>query len=179
MNPSRLLLIAVGLISLLAGAALYHLVQPGAEKPAAAVESLNAIPLQALDGAESVLADWRGNMLVVNLWAPWCAPCRREVPTLIEFQRDFEAQGVQILGIALDGEAAVRKFAAEYGINYPLFLAAHRSVMYNAALGNPSGSLPFTAILDRDLNIVFRHNGEVTANQLRQQLSALSTRSRG
>ena len=78
-----------------------------------------------------------------------------------------------MLGIAIDSEPQVSQFAAEYQINYPLFLAGNRVSMYNAAFGNPSGSLPFTAILDRDQSIVFQHNGELNAAQLREQLETL------
>ena len=78
-----------------------------------------------------------------------------------------------LLGLAFDGEAAVRDFAAEYGINYPLLLVGARSAMYNAALVNPSGALPYTALLDRELQIRFRHNGEVTLEQLETALEPL------
>jgi len=54
--------------------------------------------------------------LVVDFWAPWCAPCRREIPTLIEIQRDYATRGVRVLGIAFDGKEQVRRFAEEYDI---------------------------------------------------------------
>ncbi len=174
MKPATLLLGLIGLLSMAAGALLFYWLQPEPATPrsAAAIE-LHSIPLRGLDGSDGKLDDWRGNILIVNLWAPWCAPCRREVPTLIEFHRELADQQVKVLGIAIDGEAPVRQFAGEYAINYPLFLAGNGSAMYNAALGNPSGSLPFTAIIDRDLKIRFRHNGEITADQLRSQLAPL------
>ncbi len=176
MKSGTLQLGLVGLISMAAGALLFHWLQPQPTNPPAsstAAIELHSIPLRGLDGSDSKLEDWRGNILIVNLWAPWCAPCRREVPTLIDFHRDLADQQVKVLGIAIDGEVPVRQFADEYAINYPLFLAGNGSAMYNAALGNPSGSLPFTAIVDRELNIRFRHNGEITADQLRSQLAPL------
>jgi thiol-disulfide isomerase/thioredoxin len=165
---------AVALVSFLAGGLLYYLLEPGApESPATASArplSLDAIPLAALDGGETRLADWRGNLLVVNFWAPWCAPCRREIPSLIEVGRQYAARGVRILGIAFDNPEQVRRFAADYGIDYPLFLAGNRSAMYNAAFDNPSGSLPYTALLDADLEIVYQHNGELRAETLIAEL---------
>ncbi len=177
MNRNYLLLGAVGLVSLLAGVLLFKLIQPGAGEhsptsPATDIE-LHSIPLTDLDGTETRLVDWQTEILIVNFWAPWCAPCRREIPTLIEVHRDYAARGVRVLGIAFDGEAAVRRFADEYRIDYPLFLTGNASAMYNAAFDNPSGSLPYTAILGRDQRILFQHNGELTSQQLREQLEAL------
>jgi thiol-disulfide isomerase/thioredoxin len=174
---NRLLFGAIALVSLLAGAALFKLLQPfpAQPTPASAVSSieLHSIPLTGLDGRETLFKDWDSEILVVNFWAPWCAPCRREIPTLIEIQRDYAARGVRVLGIAFDGEEQVRRFADEYHIDYPLFITGNRSAMYNVAFDNPSGSLPYTALLDRDQRILFQHNGELTSQQLREQLEGL------
>jgi thiol-disulfide isomerase/thioredoxin len=177
MNPSKLLLLAIGLVSMLAGVMLFNLLQSEAPDKtsgnAQAPIELHAIPVFDLDGQQTTIADWEAKLLIVNFWAPWCAPCRREVPTLIKFHRDFADRGVRVMGIAYDNESQVRRFAADYQINYPLFLAGNRTAMYNAAFGNRSGSLPFTALLDQDHRIVYQHTGELTATQLREQLEAL------
>ncbi len=161
---------------MLAGVGLFKLVQSDSdptEVSSPPKTALNAIPLTTLEGLESTLEDWRGEILVVNFWAPWCLPCRREIPTLIELQATHAEDQVKVLGIALDGYQSVKDFAQEHQINYPLFLVGNRTSMYNAVFENPSGSLPFTAILDRDLQIRFKHNGEVSAEQLAQQLAPL------
>lgn len=177
MNRNLLLLAAIGLVSMLGGALLFVLINPGSIQTETVVADtpikLQAIPLSDLQEQQSVIGDWQGKILVVNFWAPWCAPCRREVPSLIKIHQEYASQGVHVLGIAIDSEPQVSQFAAEYQINYPLFLAGNRVSMYNAAFGNPSGSLPFTAILDRDQSIVFQHNGELNAAQLREQLETL------
>jgi len=159
---------------MLGGVALYHLLQPNRVTTPTATEKaaieVHAIPLTGLDRRETVLADWQDQLLLINFWAPWCAPCRREIPSLMQVQREYADRGVKILGIAFDAEQQVIRFAEEYNIDYPLFLANGRAAMYNAALGNPSGSLPFTALLDRDLKIIFRHNGEMSLAELRSLL---------
>ena len=174
MTRPALVYCGVGLFSLLLGIGAYHLWQPSGliapDPPRAGAIELDAIPLADLDGRESRLADWRGQTLVVNFWAPWCAPCRREIPALIEIREEYAARGVEVLGLSFDGEQAVRRFAADYSISYPLFLVAQRGPMYNAAFDNPSGSLPYTAVVDRDLEIRFRHNGEISAERLRAEL---------
>ncbi len=177
MNSSKLLLLAIGLVSMLGGALLFNLLRSEApDKTSVNAEApieLRAIPVFDLDGQQTTIADWEAKLLIVNFWAPWCAPCRREVPTLIKFHRDYAQRGVRVLGIAYDNEPQVSRFAADYQINYPLFLAGNRAAMYNAAFGNLSGSLPFTALLDQNHRILFQHNGELTARQLREQLEAL------
>ena len=174
MKRGSLLVAALALASFLAGGLLYYLLQPGAPfEPQAASGKpleLQAIPLAGLDGDETRLADWRDKLLVVNFWAPWCAPCRREIPALIEVQKQYASRGVRILGIAFDGPEQVRRFAADYQIDYPLFLVGNRTAMYNVAFDNPSGSLPYTALLDGDLRIVFQHNGELKAETLKAEL---------
>ena len=177
MNRNFLKLIAIGLVSMLAGVLLFNQLQPDAQdKAPVSAETpiaLHSIPLFDLSGQQTTIGDWEANILIVNFWAPWCAPCRREVPTLIKFHQDYAQQGVRVLGIAYDSEPKVSRFATEYQINYPMFLAGNRAAMYNEAFGNPSGSLPFTALLDQNHRILFKHNGELTANQLREQLEAL------
>ena len=177
MKPKVFGLGAIALVSMLVGALSFNLLQKDspATNPARAEAQveLHSIPLFDLAGKQTTIGDWKGNILIVNFWAPWCAPCRREVPSLIKTQLEYAQQGVSVLGIAFDNEPQVSRFAADYQINYPLFLVGNRAAMYNTAFGNPSGSLPFTALLDRNQRILFQHNGELSAEQLLEQLEAL------
>ncbi len=170
-------LAVIALVSMLAGVLMFNLLQndsPTTKSVNTEVPiKLHSIPLFDLSGQQTSIGDWKGDILIVNFWAPWCAPCRREVPSLIKIHREYAQQGVRVLGIAFDGEPQVSRFAADYQINYPLFLGGNRTAMYNAAFGNPSGSLPFTALLDRNQRILFQHNGELSAEQLLEQLEAL------
>ena len=176
MKRDHLILAGTGLAAMIAGFLLFQWTQPEATATATATADdieLHSIPLSDLDGKQTLLSDWDEPILVLNFWAPWCAPCRREIPALIEIQREYAARGVRILGLSFDGEEQVRRFAEEYDIDYPLFLTGNRSSMYNAAFGNPSGSLPYTALLGPERRIEYSHNGELTADDLREQLDAL------
>ena len=182
MNKNTVLLTLVSIGSLLAGVGVFYISTPdsnlsaaelqlNSNKPSAGI-SLQAIPLTDLDGNQKLIANWRQPLLVINFWAPWCAPCRKEIPALIALQTEFEGQ-VQVIGLALDGEDNVRSFESEYGMNYPSFLVGNQISMYNAAFTNKSGSLPFTAIVDQQRKIRYTHNGEITIEQLRLQLNPL------
>jgi len=176
-KPNVVGLAAIALVSMLVGALSFNLLQKNSPvaKPisAQAQTELHSIPLFDLAGQQTAIGDWKGDILIVNFWAPWCAPCRREVPGLIKTQLEYAQQGVSVLGIAFDSEPQVSQFAADHQINYPLFLVGNRAAMYNSAFGNSSGSLPFTALLDRNQRILFQHNGELSAEQLLEQLEAL------
>jgi thiol-disulfide isomerase/thioredoxin len=182
MNKSTVLLTLVSFCSLLAGIGLFYLSAPDTEISTAELYSttqdiphefsLEAVPLTDLDGNQKLLGNWRQPILVVNFWAPWCAPCRKEIPALIALQDEFKQQ-VQIIGLALDGEESVREFELEYGMNYPSFLVGNQIAMYNAAFTNNIGSLPFTAIIDQQRKIHYTHTGEATLEQLRNKIAPL------
>jgi thiol-disulfide isomerase/thioredoxin len=181
-NKKTIILILVCLASLLAGAGLFGLSTPSAEIASSETTptpeqkrpniSLQSIPLTDLDGNQKLIGNWQQPILVVNFWAPWCAPCRDEIPALIALQNEFVGQ-IQVIGLALDGEENVRSFESEYGMNYPSFLAGNRIAMYNAAFTNKSGSLPFTAIINQQRKINFTHTGKITLDQLRAELTPL------
>ena len=131
--------------------------------------SIEAIPFIDLEGNSHILGDWKQPVLIVNFWAPWCVPCRREVPALIALQKEFETQ-VQILGLVFDSAENAASFATDYGMNYPSFLAGSQISMYSAVFGNRSGALPFTAIIDQARTIRYTHTGELSLSILREEI---------
>ena len=169
--------VAVSLISVIAGALLYRLVffepQFQSAAPAAPVQArpsqgnlqLEDLALTSLDDKPVRLTDFEQPILVVNFWAPWCAPCRREIPALIETQTRFGDQA-KIVGLSFDSRENVLNFKPDYAFNYPLLLVGAMSSDLNRFFGNSSGGLPFTAVLDPRRNIVYRHSGEITAEEL-------------
>ncbi len=134
--------------------------------------SLDAIPLVDMEGKTYTLGEWKQPVLILNFWAPWCAPCRREVPALIDLQNEYGTQ-VQILGLAFDSIENIDSFMTEYEMNYPSFLVTNQMSMYSAVFGNESSVLPFTAIIDQDRNIRYTHAGEISLDLLREELGKL------
>jgi thiol-disulfide isomerase/thioredoxin len=183
MNRKTLVTIFLGLVSVIAGIGLFQLSEPwlnppeirSAEPTRAAFDtptSLEAVPLIDLKGQTHTLGNWKQPVLVVNFWAPWCAPCRREVPDLIALQLEYGDQ-IQILGLALDSVENIESFIDQYQMNYPSFLASQHIAMYSAVFENKSGTLPFTLIIGPDRKIKFTHSGIIDLQTLRQQVSKL------
>jgi peroxiredoxin len=124
-----------------------------------------AFVLPDLQGKSRSVEEWDGKVLVVNFWATWCAPCRREIPTFVEMQKQYGDRGLQFLGVAVDNVKDVSRFATEMGINYPLLVAEQEAIALADQLGNRMGVLPFTAVVDRQGKVVFTKAGELTRKQ--------------
>lgn len=156
-----------------AGAALY-LARQGATRveppPALAtqapvaelVERIPPFQLADREGHMRSLADWQGKSLVVNFWATWCAPCRREIPLLVKLQQEHGAEGVQVIGIAVDFRDKVLAYADEMKIDYPILIGEQDALDAAAAFGVEVIGFPFTIFSDRRGRIVAAHMGELT-----------------
>ncbi|MEO8298099.1 MAG: TlpA disulfide reductase family protein [Burkholderiales bacterium] len=135
----------------------HHAPAPAAA-PAAATEADDAPPPSLWDqrlpqpqGGELVMATLRGRPLVVNFWATWCPPCVKELPELDQFAREQAArgaQGWQVVGLAIDSPAAVRRFLAKTPVSFPIGMAGYAGTTLVQSLGNPAGGLPFTVVFD-------------------------------
>ena len=118
------------------------------------------------DGHKRRIADWDGKVMLVNFWATWCPPCLLEIPYLIGKQAEFASQGLQIVGIALDDVESVKRFAREVGLNYPTAQGAQSAMDIMREFGNQVGGLPFTALVNRSGEIVFRRSGVMSEQEL-------------
>ena len=123
-------------------------------------ESLPVFSLPGLDGVAHQLSDWRGHPLVVNFWATWCEPCRREIPLLEALSREHGHQGLEIIGIAIDYREPVEKYARRMGINYPVLLGEKGGLEAVASFGMDT-ALPFSVFADRQGRIVTLKVGEL------------------
>jgi thiol-disulfide isomerase/thioredoxin len=141
--------------------------------PGGAPAALARIALPDLAGKQVALASWQGKVLVVNFWATWCTPCRREIPGLISVQGKYAANGLQIVGIAVDQADKARTYAKKIGINYPILVAGMEGASLSRELGNRTGALPFTLVVDRAGKVVKTHLGLITAGELEKLVDPL------
>ncbi|MFT5260244.1 MAG: thiol-disulfide isomerase/thioredoxin [Saprospiraceae bacterium] len=121
---------------------------------------------QDLEGQSQNLRQFLGKVVVVNHWAPWCEPCREEIPLFIDLQQQKGGDGLQFIGVAHDSPGNVMRFVDSMPINYPQVLAGDFQGMdWMKALGNP-GSLPFTSVYDREGQLIGKKLGLLSADQL-------------
>ena len=106
-------------------------------------------------------ADFSGKTVLINFWATWCAPCRREMPMLMDLQREYGPQGLQVIGIALDDVQSAMDFAKTYGISYPILLGEADVMATSYAYGNIDGVLPYSVLVDREGVIRWQYGGEI------------------
>ncbi len=172
MNRRRLVLIGgVGLVA--AGAGATWSLRRNASALDDAESSLWSMNFQQPGGGTLSFAALRGQPLLVNFWATWCAPCLREMPMLDRFYRDKQAAGWRVVGLAVDGEAPVRDYLARLPVSFPIGLAGMGGVDLSMSLGNAAGGLPFTVVLDRRGKTVDRHVGALESRHLERWDRAL------
>ncbi len=127
--------------------------------------------LPDLTGEMRNMNEWNGKVTVVNFWATWCPPCRKEMPVFIELQKKYGAQGLQFVGIALDDENKVQDYIATLGLEYPILLGDDDAIRVSEDFGNRLGALPYTAVIDREGFIVRTYRGEVSQNSLERLIN--------
>lgn len=131
------------------------------------------------EGTQRSIRSWPDKSLIVNFWATWCAPCRREIPLLKEIQEQHGAEGFQVVGIAVDFREDVLKYADEMAINYPLLIGEQDGLDAIAKFGLPATGFPFTVFTDSQSRIVLTHLGEITEAESKVLLDVIAQVNRG
>lgn len=128
--------------------------------------------LEAMDGTTFRLSEQRGKVVVLNVWATWCPPCRVEIPGFVELQEEYRDEGVLFVGLSVDDDGldAVRPYAEQRGINYPQ-VASRRvaGLDYGTA-----PSVPRTYVIDRLGRIRYEHVGLLLKGSLEPVLEELA-----
>ena len=150
-----------------------------ADAPAASEQLPNVVGAEAelvlkdLFGVEQKLSAMRGRVVVLNFWATYCAPCRKEMPDLAAIQNSYAALGVQVVGASaetIEDQKKVLEFVRETKVNFPVWLGATVADMARFGLGP---DLPGTAIVGRDGKIVWLTRGVVNEADLKRRLDTL------
>jgi thiol-disulfide isomerase/thioredoxin len=176
---SRVFLIfASALVALMAGALFYAAripvessappaAAPSTEQPAQLeVVTHPAFTLPDVSGTDRQFSEWAGKNRILNFWATWCAPCRREIPLLKAFQDEQGDNGFQVIGIAVDFAESVANYAEAAEFNYPVLVGEQDAMAVAESSGVEFVGLPFTMFVASDGELLSAYVGELHQSHL-------------
>ncbi len=138
------------------------------------VLTLPDFSLKNREGNLQSIRSWPGKSLIINFWATWCEPCRREMPLLLNLQHERATQGFQVIGIAIDFRDQVLKYAESMHIDYPILIGEQDGFAAADAFGIDASGLPFTIFTDKQGNIIITHLGELHPKQAKLILDVIA-----
>ena len=118
--------------------------------------------LNDMEGNQHQFSEWDGKVRVLNFWATWCPPCRKETPMFVEMQDELGDKGLQFVGVAIDEKQKVQDFMDTFGVNYPMLIGTDDAIEVAKQYGNRFGALPWTVVINREGMIVHAQGGEMT-----------------
>jgi thiol-disulfide isomerase/thioredoxin len=122
--------------------------------------------LKDLAGKSTPISAWSGKSLVINFWATWCAPCRREIPLLKSLAAELAGRDLAVVGIAVDYREKVKEFAGQFKIDYPVLIGDQDALDVAAQFGMDSPAFPFTVFTDGRGDVVALFVGELHRQQV-------------
>ena len=137
-------------------------------------ETLPQFQLADRDGKPRTLSEWRGRPVMINFWATWCGPCRREIPLLNELRKAKQAMKLEIIGIAVDFREDVLAYVGENPISYPLLIGDEDGLEAVHAMGVAEPAFPFTVFADSQQRILTVKMGELHADDAELLLDRLA-----
>ena len=143
--------------------------EPGVKK---IPEQLPKISMPDVKGVNHDLSEWKGRPLMVNFWATWCDPCRREIPLLKQLRQERSAESLEIVGIAVDFRDPVIQYAHSIGIDYPVLIGEKDGLAAINAFGMET-VFPFTVFADKEGRIFTVKVGELHRNEAKVILDGL------
>jgi thiol-disulfide isomerase/thioredoxin len=168
-SPARRgLLLGAGALAATAGLGLaWWKSQPGA--PTQALEPFPGFWAQQWStpqGSPLLLQSFRGKPLLINFWATWCPPCIEELPLINAFFKKNSANGWQVIGLAIDKPASVQAFLQKMPLDFPIVVEPLSGSDLARELGNPSGSLPFSIVINAQGGVLQRKLGRLKQEDL-------------
>jgi len=138
-----------------------------------AAANLYSQSMNDLAGKSQALSQWKGKPLLVNFWAPWCAPCVQEMPELSEMAAKEGGKRFNVIGIGIDSPSNLAEFAKKTKVSYPLYVGGMSGTDLSRELGNANGGLPFTVLIGPDGQVRKTYLGRLKFDQLKADLARL------
>jgi len=130
--------------------------------------------LETPDGGQLRLSDLRGHPVLVNFWASWCAPCRKEMPEIVKAYDAHAASGLVVVGVNLqENDGQIRDFAGEFGMRFPIAIDRDGGVGDTWRIGGPVQGIPSSYFVDRDGIVRAREYGPMTAQTIASNLQTI------
>jgi peroxiredoxin len=170
---TRILIVGLVALAVAAGAAVGIGRKSATDSPDPRAQAIFAARLPDSMGVEQDLARHRGQVMVVNFWATWCAPCIEEMPGFVRLQDKYRERGVVFVGVAIDDADAVAPFMEKLGVNYPVLTAEAAGYELLKAAGDSKGVMPYTLLIDRRGAVAQTRSGIYRESELDQALAAL------
>ena len=120
------------------------------------------------------MSDYKGKVILLDFWATWCPPCRKEIPGYIELYNTYKSRGLVVIGVSMDDSddiSDVKHFAAQIKMNYPILLGYGREDDLKPAFGELP--LPTSLVIARDGRICARHDGLTAKEQVEREITGL------
>ncbi len=173
MNRRQWIIITlISLLALLAGVFSSHWISKTGLASDPAIKAFFTNPWQTPDGKSIKSEEWQGKVLVVNFWASWCPPCVEEMPTLDLLQKEFLQQNVLFVGIGIDSPSNIREFLNMTPVSYPIVIGGLEGSNLSKQMGNTSGALPYTVIINSKGQAVYSKLGKISEDELRKAIKS-------
>ncbi len=161
------------LVFIVSSAVLYLVGSTSAQQPSSTSSTTNVeapqFALNDIDGHSVSLSNYRGKVVLLDFWASWCPPCKREIPDFISLQNQYAKQGLQIIGIGLDQPNNIVSFVRQHAINYPVIVGDEAiSRLYGGISG-----IPTTFIIDKQGNIINKFEGFTNRTVFEEEIKKL------
>ena len=169
-----LTLLLVGAIAAFAGFSLKQNLPPAQTTNPVVGQCRPDYALRDLLGHPVSGDNWDGKVVLLNFWAAWCPPCRREIPAFSEVREFYRDDGFEVVGIAIDDLDSVKTFLSGMKtVRYAQLIGDYDATALMRDLGNQGGGLPYSVLLDRNGTVRFAKSGELKKTMLINQLEPL------